>query len=121
MAYLHDSVLDSALQNIITNTNILYICSAEPANFAAVAGVTLGSKSGPTIGPPVDGITNGRRIVISAISDGVVSTSGTATHWALVDTDNSVLLASASLDASLAITDAEPFLTASFDIELPDA
>ena len=78
MGFLHDDVLDAALDEIQTNVTTLTICNALPTTFAQAnddpgsAGYKLGTKSSPTVGSPQDGDTSGRKITISAISDGSV-------------------------------------------------
>lgn len=119
MAYLNDNVLDAALSYISTNTTTLYICSAEPSTYTEASSTyALGSKSSPSVGAAQDGDTSGRKSTISAITDGSVATSGTASHWAL--TSGSILIAAGSLSASQAVTSGNTFTLTSFDIEIPD-
>lgn len=123
MPYLNDRVLDNGLTVLDTEANELHICSQEPTTYAeAVTTYTLGNKSTPTVGAPADGTPNGRAVTVSAISDGTVTGNGTATHWALVDTINSRLLAASSLAAGVAVTTGagETFSLASFTIRKPD-
>jgi hypothetical protein len=56
---------------------------------------------------------------VSAVSAGTVTGTGTATHWALVDTGNSRLLAAGSLSASQGVTSGNTFDLTSFDIGIP--
>ena len=103
MAYLNDRVLDNGLSALTSEADELIICSAEPATFAeADATYALGSKASPTVGAPAARAPSGRKVTVSAITDGTVFATGTATHWALVDTSNSRLLAANSLSASAA-------------------
>lgn len=119
MAVLHDDVLDDGLQSLTdAASKVLHICSAQPSSFANVAAVTLGNKATPTVGAPEDGASNGRRVIVSAITDGEVTATATATHWALVD--GSRLLAANTLAASQAVTDGNVFTLAAFDIGIPD-
>ena len=62
----------------------------------------------------------GREVTASAISDGSISGSGTVTHYAIVDTTNSRLLATGSLSASQSVTSGNTFSLASFTIGIPD-
>ena len=116
-AFLTDSSLDAALNYIKTNATVLHICSSQPANYAGVAAVSLGTKTSPTIGSPVDG-TSGRKVVVSAITDGSVSATGTASHYAIVS--GTELLAANTLSASQSVTNGNVFTLATFDITLPD-
>lgn len=121
MAFLSDNVLDQGVQYIDDNTETLHICSSEPANYAAVAGVSLGTKATPTVGVPEDGEANGRRVIVSAFSDGSVSGTGTASHFVLVkDSATSELLVAQALSSSQAVTSGNTFSLTQFDITIPD-
>lgn len=121
MAYINDNVYDSGLAYAVTNGTVITICSSEPANYAGIAAVTLGSKTGLTMGSPANGATDGRKIATPSITDGSVSATGTATHWALHD-GSSVLVATGALSASQAVTSGNTFTLAAFDaITLRDA
>jgi len=115
--YIHDDVLDAAL-GIIDNATILHICSSQPANFAGIASVTLGNKSSPGFTGPANGDTSGRKITINAITDGSVTATGTASHFALADSTR--LLAAGDLASSQSVTSGNTFTLAAFDIEIPD-
>lgn len=119
MALLHDSVLDGALNVIVTNGSKLNICSSEPANYAAIAAASLGSKTGITVGSPADRAGGGREITISAISDGTCSAGGTATHFA-ISNGSSAIYATGSLSAPQAVVNGASFSLASFKIAIPD-
>ena len=122
MTLLADYVLDLALAELDTNVTHLYICSAEPTTFTeATATYALGVKATPTIGAPANGATSGRRVTVAAITDGSVTATGTATHWALTKTTGSVLVATNALAASQSVTNGNTFSLAAFDITLPDA
>ena len=120
MAYVNDSALDAALDNIST-ANRLVLCSQEPTTFAE-ANVTymLGYKDTPTIGSPGD-YAGGRQVTISAITDAIGDSAGTATHYALVNTTGSSLLATQALSASFVIAGTETDIQIdSFVIQAPD-
>jgi hypothetical protein len=119
MAFLHDDVLDDGLQALTdAASKVLHICSAQPSSFANVASVTLGNKTPPTVGAPEDRAGSGRKVVVSAITDGEVTATATATHWAIVDATR--LLATNTLSASQAVTDGNAFTLGAFDIGIPD-
>lgn len=120
MAYILDTASDAALNAIQDNVTTLTVCSAEPTTFAeANATYKLGSKATPTISEPQAGDVSGRKIAISAITDGVISATGTATHWALIDADTLYAVASVSVAQDLVST-ANIFTLTAFDIEYPD-
>lgn len=118
--FLADSVRDNGLGHITGATGLkLLICDKLPADKTAAEGAdNLGTKDPPTIGAPADGSPNGRSVTVSAISDGSIDTSGTATHWAI--TDNTELLASEALSAPQGVTTPNVFTLGAFDINLPD-
>ena len=62
----------------------------------------------------------GRKVTVAAISDGSITGTGTATHYAIVDSTNSRLLATAALTASQSVTNGNTFTLATFDIGIPD-
>lgn len=122
MAFLSDFLYDLALANLDTNGNRLDICSAEPASYAAATTTnSLGNKTSLSIGAPADRTPTGRRVTVAAFGDGTVTATGTATHWSIVDTTNSRLLATGSLAASQAVTSGNVFALPAFDIGIPDA
>lgn len=120
MAWLANEVLDAALSYIDNNTENLYICSQEPTTFAGASSTyKLGTKATPAIVAPADD-TSGRKIVVSAISDGTVNTTGTATHFALTDDSASLLLATGSLSASQVVTGGNTFELTAITVGIPD-
>lgn len=121
MSFLHDDVLDAALDVIDDDTENLYICSAEPSTYAeAQTTYKLGTKATPTISAPANGDASGRKVTISAIADGTVDANGTASHWALTDNSASKLLAAGALSSSQVVTSGNVFTLTAFDIEIPD-
>lgn len=121
MPFLNDRVYDNGLTVLDTEATTLHICSAEPSTFAGVASVTLGNVAlaGGDIGAPAAGSPDGRQVTVAALSGGSVTTSGTATHYAITDTANSRLLAANALSASQAVTSGNTFSTASFTVRIP--
>lgn len=121
MASIADYVYDAALAKFDTEANRIDICSSEPTTYsAATSTASLGNATGISIGAPADRTGGGRKVTVSAISNGSVTASGTATHYAIVDTVNSRLLATGSLTASQAVTSGNTFTLTAFDIGIPD-
>ena len=118
--FLDDTVFDSGLSSLDTATCTLHITSQHVTAFANIATYTLGNKSGVSIGAPADRSGGGREVTVAAITDGSVTADGTASHYAIVDTVNSKVLASNSLGASQAVTDGNTFSLAAFTIGIPD-
>lgn len=122
MAFIADKVFDSGLTVLNTDTENLYICSAEPTTFTQASSTNkLGTKAAPTVSAPQDGATDGRRVVVSAITDGTVGATGTATHWALTDDSLSLLLATGALSASQAVTSGNTFTLDAISVTVRDA
>lgn len=119
MPYLDSRVLDNGLTVLDTEADVLHICSSEPANFAAVAAASLGTKATPSIGAPGARAPSGRKVTVAAITDGAVSATGNASHYAIVDSVNSRLLAAGALAAGQAVTNGNTFTLAAFDIGIP--
>lgn len=119
MALIADSVLDLALQELASFGDTINICSAEPANFAGITGVDLGNAT-VTTGSPQNGDTDGRKVVVGAISNGSVTGTGTATHWALSD-GTATLYATGSLTASQTVTSGNTFTLDAINITIRDA
>lgn len=123
-ANVADRVLDLGLNVLDTEATHIYICSAEPSTYTAATSTNaLGNKNfgaGGVFGAPAAGSPNGRKVSSTAVTDGSVTATGTATNWAVVDSANSRLLAVGSLAASQAVTSGNPFTLSSFDIRLPN-
>lgn len=120
-AFLADRVFDNGLTVLDTEATHLYICSQQPTTYTeATATYDLGVKAGPTVGAPADRSGGGREVTVSAITDGSVTDTGTATHWALTDNTNNRLLATNALAASQSVTSGNSFTLASFTVGIPD-
>ncbi len=86
MAYLNDEIFDQGLDWADTNGTRIDICSQEPTTYAqATSTYTLGNKTGLNTGATQNGDTDGRKVTVPAITDGSVTSTGTASHWALTD------------------------------------
>ena len=121
MATLNDRVFDNGLSVLDTEANAIHITSQEAASYAeATSTYTLGNSTSLSVGAPQDRTGGGREVVAAAISDGSVTGTGTATHYAIVDTVNSRLLATGSLTASQAVTSGNTFTLSSFSVGIPD-
>ena len=121
MAFIDDTILDAALDELDGAIENLYITSQEAATYAeAQTTYKLGTKATPTTTGPANGDATGRKLTIDAITDGTVDATGTATHWALCDNSATLLLATGALAAPLAITATNTFTLTAFDVEFPD-
>jgi len=121
MATLGDRVFDNGLTVLDTEANRIDITSAEATTYAAATStLTLGNSTSLSIGAPQDRTGGGREVVVAAITDGSVTGTGNATHYAIVDTVNSRLLATGSLTAPQSVTSGNTFTLSSVSIGIPD-
>ena len=121
MATLNDRVFDNGLTVLDTEANAIHITSQEATDYTdATSTSTLGNSTSLSIGAPQDRSGGGREVVVAAITDGSVTSTGTATHYAIVDTVNSRLLATGSLTASQSVTSGNTFTLSSVSIGIPD-
>jgi hypothetical protein len=121
MAFLSDRVFDNGLTVLDTEANRIDITSQQATSYAeATSTYSLGNSTSLSIGAPQDRAGGGREVVVAAITDGSVTGTGTATHYAIVDTVNSRLLATGSLTASQSVTSGNTFTLSSVAIGIPD-
>lgn len=121
MATLNDRVLDNGLTVLDTEANKIVITSQEATTYTeANATYALGNSTSISIGAPADRSGGGREVVVAAITDGSVTGTGTATHYAIIDTANTRLLATSTLTASQAVTSGNTFTLSSVAIGIPD-
>lgn len=120
MPLIADRVLDNGLAILDTEANRLDICTQEPATYAeATSTYTLGNKTSLSIGAPAARTPSGRKVTVAGFTDGVVTGSDDATHWAIVDTVNSRLLAAGALSATVSTVGKNVFSLGAFDIGIP--
>ena len=123
MAYINDEVFDQGLDYADTNGTRIDICSQEPSSYgeATTAGTySLGNKTGLNTGATQAGATDGRRVIVPAITEGSVTNACTATHWALTD-GSAVLIATGALSSSQAVTSGNTFTLDAISITIRDA
>ena len=121
MATLNDRVFDNGLTVLDTEANKIVITSQEATSYLeANSTYALGNSTSLSIAAPSDRAGGGRKVTIAAITDGAVTGTGTATHYAIIDTVNSRLLATGSLTSSQAVTSGNTFTLSTVDIGIPD-
>lgn len=123
MAFIIDTARDSGISYLDTNGTRVDICSQEPTTYsqATTAGTySLGNKTGVNTAAPADASSDGRSVTVPAINDGSVTTTGTATHWALTD-GASILLATGALTSSQSVTSGNTFTLDAIEIIVRDA
>lgn len=122
MATVGNRVFDAGLNVLDTEANRVDICSQEPTSYAeATSTYSLGNTTSISISSPTDGDTSGRKVTVSAISGASVTSSGSATHFAITDTSNSRLLIAGALSSGgQTVTTGNTFALNALDIEIPD-
>ncbi len=123
MPALHNDVYDNGLALLASLVENLHILKADPGSvWANIATHGLGSKANPGVSAPIDRLVAGlgRKVTVSAITDGSVTVTGDATHYALTDDSASKILASGTLGSLQTVTSGNPFTLAAFDIGMPD-
>ena len=113
-----DAILDAMADAIIAIATTLYVCSAEPANFAGIAAVALADvaiDSGDFT--KANGDTNGRKATVAQQASVPIDASGTATHIVLAS--GSVLLYVTTC-TSQALTSGGTVTVPAWDIEVAD-
>lgn len=121
MAFLNDRVFDNGLTVLDTEANKITITSSEATTYTeGNATYALGDTTTVSVSAPADRTGGGRKVTVSAVTDGSVTANGTATHYAILDTANSRLLATGSLTASQVVTSGNSFTLSAFDIGIPD-
>lgn len=122
MPYITDEAFDQGLDYLDVNGTRLDICSQEPTNYTqATTTYSLGNAT-VNCGATEDGAVNGRKVTVPAVTgtDGSVTASGTATHWALTD-GSSLLLATGALASSQAVTAGNNWTSSALTIAIRDA
>ena len=120
---VHDSILDAALNEIKTKSDLMTVCSHEPENYTAanfggetcLAGVDM-DIADFTIG---NGDISGRRCSVAQKSGVNVDQTGTANHVALLDTVNSNLLYVTTC-TDIALTEGSSLTLNGWDVEIGD-
>ena len=121
MATIADRVLDNGLTVLDTEANRVDVTSQEATSYAeATSTYTLGNSTSVTISAPADRTGGGRKVTMSAISDGSVTATGNAQFYAITDTTNSRLLVTGSLTTSQNVTSGNTFSLEALDVGIPD-
>jgi hypothetical protein len=101
---LEDRVFDSGLSILDTEVDKIVLCSASPTTYTeANTTYKLAEKTSYAIGSPANRSGGGREVTAPAVSGGTITSAGTATHAAYVDTVNTRLLAVRQLSSSVAL------------------
>lgn len=130
---LADYVLDNGLAALaganrrmdITKGIATTYADATTDEGAGGSALSLGNKTGITIPAPVARTPNGRKVVVPAVTDGLVTETSTGTiddadSFAITDPANSRLLLTGSIDAAEMVTDGNTWTTNAFDVGIPN-
>lgn len=121
MAFINDEVFDQGLDYADTNGTRLDITSTDPGGtYATVTANTLGNKTSYNVQATSNGATDGRRVIGASFTDGSVTGTGTATHWAITN-GSSIVIASGALTSSQAVTSGNTFSLDAISITIRDA
>lgn len=120
-AQVEDVFLDGGLTAAKAAISHIYICASEPTTVAIAVSTYLGFKSwgaANAFAAPAAGTSpTGRKLTSVAITDGTITTTGTASWWAAVAGSTS-LYAHGLLSSSQAVTAGNTFSLGAFDIKL---
>lgn len=118
-----NSVLDAALNEIKMKCDLMSVCSAEPATFETahiegcdVLGNVAMSATDFTI---TDGDISGRKVAVALKPSVNVDHTGSASHIALLDTENSTLLYVTTCTTQ-SLTSGNTVTFPTWDIEIAD-
>lgn len=121
-AVLNDRVLDFGINELTSNANRVDLCSQAPTTYAeATSTYTMGNKTSISFGSPADA-TSGRKVVLTAITGGSLTSTGNVTHYAVTDTVNSRLLVVQAVSSSpVAVTSGDTWaFTGDVEVNIPD-
>jgi hypothetical protein len=127
MPTVGDYVLDNGLAALKSGSTDVNINTAEPSTYtAATSGATfLGKKTfgAGNVFPAAiaAGSPNGRKVTTAAVTDGAISTGGSAGAVSVTDNTNSRLHVTTTLSAAQTVTSGNPFTLNAFDVRLPGA
>lgn len=119
--FTDDSVLEAALTKVATSTRMT-ITSAQPANFAGIAAVLLGSAAmtagvnGASYSNYADGDVSGRKITVLAKTVPITA-GGTANHVCL---DDGTRLLHCTTFTGQAVANGNSVNVGAYDVEFAD-
>lgn len=112
MPYVNLTHYDAGLSSLRSAVTHLHLTVGEATSHADMLTKTVGNKPSPSIAAPADDGAGGRKLVLAQItSGGVITESGTFTHWALSDDTGEVLHATGDATDKV-VVDGDTFTTA---------
>lgn len=113
-----DAMLDAALAHISGNAIELYVCTAQPANYAGIAAVALTGAAVPSYQAAADGDVSGRKLAVDEEPDISITASGEATHIVLA---SATVLLYVTTCTTQTLTSGGTVTVPTWDIEIEDA
>lgn len=121
MPFIIDTAFDSGLAYLDTNgTRIDINFTSEATNYTEAVGAKSAGNDTVNTGAPTDGASDGRRVIVPAITAGSVTATETVDWWALTDA-SAILLATGDLSAPQAVTSGNTFTLDAISITFRDA
>jgi hypothetical protein len=124
MPWLSNEILDGGLDVLDASGTRLDICDTEePTSYADAVtdgANSLGNKTGLAIPAPSERAPNGREVIVPAITDGVVTETGTALYYAITNGTDTLYATGVLSGGGQAVTDGNVFTLTSFTIGIPD-
>lgn len=121
MPYINDEVFDQGLDYADANGDRMDICyTAEPTTYTEATSTNTCGNDTVNTGATEAGATDGRRVIVPAITAGSVTATQTAGWWALTD-GAAVLIAAGALSATQAVTSGNTFSLDAVSLTIRDA
>ena len=119
MAFINDSALDNGLSWISSTTQTLYITSQLVSSYALATSLNVGIATMTSVGSPGAGSPDGRSVSVPSTGAGSVTSTATASSWALVNSTGPYFIASGDLSAAQSVTSGNTFTLTAFTIRYP--
>ena len=116
--FLNTNVDDQGLNWANSTTQVLHITSVQASSYVQVSSITVGNNS-PVSTSVGAGSPDGRALTVFSTSAGNVTSTATASSWALVNSSGSLLVAAGDLSAAQSVTSGNTFTLTSFTIRIP--
>lgn len=126
MKFAPNSFYDDGSLAQVALADEMYVCSAQPANYAGIAAVTLVGPITLTPGAGngdftlADGDVSGRKVTVAAQNGASVGTSGTATEVVLATGGVTDLLRYITTCVPQALTSGNTVNVGAWDVEIED-
>lgn len=120
MPFLNANVQDNGLNWIVNTTQTLHITASLASTYAHCTSVSVGNSAVPSITLGA-GSPDGRQANVASTSAGDVTSTATASSWALVSSTGAILIAAGDLSAVQGVTSGNTFTLTAYSIRIPAA